>query len=706
MALFRRRPPTVLTAAASVIRDPQSPSAKSRAPDAEYLFNLYSNLGAIHAAMRAKHGAASKITYYAAQVVDQDLDPEPVLEGPAADAFDALQGPGGDFGNFIAEMAMQWDIVGEGFLVGQDTETGPEWDVWSAVEYSEKRQGLRVDLDEDAVTAIQGTDFVMRSWRSHPMRRQLPDSPMRSVVRQCEQYLAFGDMLTALAQSRLVAPIFITPSEMDFPATDSNGNAQTFGSWLMKAMSAAVADSQNANRLTPITLEVPYAMKDGFTTLDLTRALEEWVPEVMQRILTQIAIGLDLPAEIVTGMADLNHWGAWLTDDSLRLNYVDPLVLDVLDSFTRGYLWPNLQAAGVPNFRDFLFWRDYSDLTSRTITAADALASFQEGLISSEAARRSIGFTETDAPTEDEVTSTPDPLVVENPGIPVMEEVITAAASRETFADIDHRLYSKLSEAAQAALDRSLERAGQRIRSKVQGDTRNNRSPEFKVMADAVFGIDPIHVAMTLGRDAVYALGFGEQELVPDDAFDRFGKRAEVLLTQGQSQTRSLVRKETGAEVTESDERSWVDKAVAFLISGLVLYARSKLFTPDLTPDPAETGEVPDTDVPASMVFDTMTLAGDGTLGVFEERGLATGAYGQTLVHDAGFSVQERVWSVGAPKVPFEPHHNLNGFRFERWTDERLRPPVSASWLGVDFMHPSDHRGCVCAADLIIKEAD
>ena len=49
-------------------------------------------------------------------------------------------------------------------------------------------------------------------------------------------------MLTSLAQSRLVAPLVITPSEMDFPTTDDNGNAQTFGSWLNKAMAAAVSD--------------------------------------------------------------------------------------------------------------------------------------------------------------------------------------------------------------------------------------------------------------------------------------------------------------------------------------------------------------------------------------------------------------------------------------------------------------------------------
>ena len=120
-------------------------------------------------------------------------------------------------------------------------------------------------------------------------------------------------------------------------------------------------------------------------TVDLTRDIQEWVPEVMERILRQIAIGLDIPAEILTGLADVNHWGQWLIDDSLRLNYVDPLVLDVLDSFPRATSGPPFRAAGVEDFDRYLFWRDYSDLTSRSVTAADALALFESKIISAEA---------------------------------------------------------------------------------------------------------------------------------------------------------------------------------------------------------------------------------------------------------------------------------------------------------------------------------
>ena len=327
MALFQRKPQPriVLTAAASQIRDPQDPNARSKAPDAAYLYSLYSELGPVHAAMRSKFQAASKITYFPAVIDNPDEDPVPLDDGPAREAYDRLQGPNGDFGNFIAEMALHWEIPGEGYLVGQDIDGDDEWDVWSPVEYDENRQGLRNDIDEDAAQSLSEGDFVMRSWRAHPMKRSKPDSGMRGVVMQCEQYIAFSGMLTSLAQSRLVAPLLITPSEMDFPAQDDNGNAQTFASWLAKASGAAVQDPRNANRIFPIGVEVPHAFKDGIFTLDLTRQVEEWVPEVMERILRQIAIGLDIPAEILTGLADVNHWGQWLIDDSSDSTMSTPL---------------------------------------------------------------------------------------------------------------------------------------------------------------------------------------------------------------------------------------------------------------------------------------------------------------------------------------------------------------------------------------------
>ena len=431
MPLFRRPAPprVVLTAAASRILDPSAPTARSRAPDAEYLYSLYTKLGPVHSALRDKYYAASKITYYPGELVDVDQDPEAVTDGPALEAFERLKGPQGDFAVFVAETVLHWDVTGEAYLVGQQKDSEEEWDVWSSVEYDRYRNAGRPGTP-DSVTELDTSDFILRCWRSHPMLREDPDSPLRAVVAACEQYVLYQDMLTALGRSRLVAPLQIIPSEIDFPETDDLGNPTSFGKWLMEAQGAAVSDTSNPNRLAPITVESPAAYKDGWLTIDLARDLPEWVPGMIDSVLRQMAIGLDVPVGIFDSAGSFNHWTAWLEDDSLRLNYVDPPVLDVLDSFTRGYLWPTLEAGGMSHEEatQFVFWRDYSDLSSRSVTAADALASWDAGIITAEAARRSIGFTEADAPEEDlESPPEPEPLPMQDESTDI--PVITAAGA-------------------------------------------------------------------------------------------------------------------------------------------------------------------------------------------------------------------------------------------------------------------------------------
>ena len=280
--------------------------------------------------------------------------------------------------------------------------------------------------------------------------------------------------------------------------------------------------------------------------------------------------------------------------------------------------------------------------------------------------------------------------------------MVTAAAAPPSLAAIDHRLYTQLSEAAQASLDRALEKAGQRVRSRIRGDTRRSAKDP---LANSIQGIDPTLIPFTVGRATIEAFQLSEEDLIPESAFDRFSQRAKRLLSDAQQATRTTIEDLTGVkpEAPENEE-NWITLAVASLVGGLIALARRKLFTPELEPDPAETGEIGSTDIPAGLIFDGMTTAGGGVPGDPLTRGLATGEYGQTLIVQAGFQVEQRQWNTGAPTVPFEPHQRLEGTRFEQWTSDKLKTPLSAAWLGVDFMFPGDHRGCQCVTELVITE--
>lgn len=799
MPLLRREtpPPVVLTASGKRILNPAD--TKSKAPDAASLFDLYHRLGAIRAAMQMKYTAASKITYYPAVKEDPASDPVPVDDGPAVEAYERIRGEAGTFPDFVAELCMQEDVVGEGYLVGLQKGDEEEWDVWSAIEYEKWRKenpakAKRLD-DGDLENA---TELFYRIWRRDPERGDRPDSPLRAVAPECEQYILFRDVLTSAAQSRLIQPLLAVSNTVDFPR-DPNKPEQTFGDWMLDAIITPVQDPRSAGRIAPIMLEVPNPGEFA-SVIDLTRDLPEWITEVMNRVLRQMAIGLDMPSDILAGVADVNHWSAWLIDDGLRLNYVDPMVLNVLGSLSRAYLQPALEGA-VENPEDYVFWRDYSDLTSRAVGAADAFGAYDRGAITTEALRRTIGFTEDDAPevmqpAASGTTEMPATSDTVQPGIPgeagashfqlmgadeisrlvnaagilirsgfdpeaslaavglppiehlgllpvtvkdnsqeVIQEAIAASATpvdREpsvfdvalaltaldpivatpgpSLGQIDHRLYTQVSEAAQAAVDRVLERAGAKIRQHLRGNGASHRLAQYQMLYGEIDGVDNHDVGVVLGPSIRETLQLSDEELVTPDLFERFGARVEKILTQGQDDTYRAVQEMTGATPVrdEEQERSFVAAAVSGLIAGLVAFGLRRLFTPTLDPDPAETGEVTQTEIPAALVWDTLTVAGgaEPATGPDQPRGLANGAQTERWIVEVGFQVEERVWTVGAPALPFEPHQRLSGTRFTQWTAEQLKTPLSASWIGVDYMFPGDHRGCQCVAELVVAEAE
>src|SRR5690606_36236933 len=148
--------------------------------------------------------------------------------------------------------------------------------------------------------------------------------------------------------------------------------------------------------------------------------------------------------------------------DSARLNHADPLILLVLDSITRGYLRPYLEESGVSDPTEYLIWRDFTDLTSRTVTAEDARHAYADGVISEDAYRGVLGFTEQDAPDDSERAERAERGDIRRQSEPTGENIprqppaLVAAASEislDALADLDQRLYLQIAEASQAALD-------------------------------------------------------------------------------------------------------------------------------------------------------------------------------------------------------------------------------------------------------------
>jgi hypothetical protein len=397
-----RRPPNALIAAASK-RTLDQVRASPTARDASQLWDLYDRLGELGYGVGFKANAASRLIYYPAHRLDE-REPEPVDQGPVYDAYARIQGPAGEFGDLVAELVVHLDVVGEAFLVGQSTADGELWDVWSGDEL--KSASGRAKRRPDSVELVDSDPFILRIWRPHPRDRAEATSPLSHVRDTAERLILIRGALDAAMRSRLIGKILTIPDELtivsntQLPDDGAETDGDPFMGELIETMITAVRDDRAAARIAPIVLRGPGDRLMQIQALDLVRDLPDKLMDMEQSAVRALAAGMDLPAEILLGLSDVNHWTAWQVDESAYRQHVDPVVLMVLDSISRGYLWPTLREGGMTETeaRGYLFWRDISPVTVRTVTTSDSIALYDRGIISAEAVRSDAGYSEAEGP--------------------------------------------------------------------------------------------------------------------------------------------------------------------------------------------------------------------------------------------------------------------------------------------------------------------
>jgi hypothetical protein len=143
--------------------------------------------------------------------------------------------------------------------------------------------------------------------------------------------------------------------------------------------------------------------------------------------------GLDVPKDIVSGLANVKYSNALQIDESLYKAHIEPLMLLIVDALTVMYLRPYLIANGYSpeEVRNVCIWYDPSQVATRNDRAADADMGFDKLAISYDTWRRAHGFSEADAPTPDELALR---LVIQKGMItPELTEGMLAAVAPEVL---------------------------------------------------------------------------------------------------------------------------------------------------------------------------------------------------------------------------------------------------------------------------------
>lgn len=426
--------------------------------------------------------------------------------------------------------------------------------------------------------------------------------------------------------------------------------------------------------------------------------------------------------------------------------------------------------------RHLTFLADPSELVTRPNVADNAKFAHEAMAINNEALRTALGFGDEDAPTPEEVvmrvvqrqTVSPDaliPLLASLTGVDLPEPPLPppgtpqagqphlpgepqepvpsasgapnggqpggstpggssaqgAASAVETFrrrpvgtrlALLDQSLRTRLLVASDAALRRSVERAGMRVRTKLQGAAAASARGQARLMLASVPNGS---VLSTLGPPGLARLALDQTDLFDgelDDLQERWDQWVKITQRTALSITaRRFDIPDDRMEVLENRQDDRREAGWLILAAGVLAAARESTLSPHPTAVPGETFL---TTIQPGLVREAMAVAGGATPVRTSLGGVADGVQGGSAggvatgddvaalwgAYGEPWTRYEWVYNYEGPS-PFEPHEELAGVEFGSWDDEVLTTAGKAEWVG-DFFFPGDHNGCQCDAAPVI----
>lgn len=422
------RQPSALTAAGQRIDRRNADSLQRLVqPWQKRAFAYYDVLGEIKYAARFHARALSQIRLYAAEL-DSNGEVTETQNPAAIAALERIKDPGGTGRSGLqANYGRLMFIAGESYLFTSQDENGVEsWEMLSTDEL--RVQGstyLRYaapslpgeefhEIPDDAWTPQNTKEgLAFRIWQRHPQFSMLPDSTMEGVLDLCEELVLLTQAVRARARSRLAGAgaLFIDerlsppPNE---PVGDEDPEEDVLLMDLTEAMTAPIANEGAASAVVPLLVRVP--VPDGMKLSDMMYLFQpidpmQVYPETGLRYecIKRIAIGLDIPPEILLGLMDANHWTGWLIDEQTWKHHLQPMAEQLCADLTSSYYAPTLKAENVPDWENYLIAYDASKLINHPDKSKDAKDAYDRRAIGKVALRDATGFTEDDAMPEEEV---------------------------------------------------------------------------------------------------------------------------------------------------------------------------------------------------------------------------------------------------------------------------------------------------------------
>lgn len=339
MALFRNDPPSSprVILGAGVKIDLTSKQSRRHLANRQnwqpIAWDFYDRLGEVKFASNYIGDALSQFRLKPVEIVESPDTParditnpegfEDTTEDVAVDALNRLQDSDGTHSQILRELGINLTVAGEATLVGlsQDT-TSEEWSVRSIDEITTEGSGNdfktllsdRPEQPREQKIELTNRDFVARIWRRHPRWSSLADSSLRGVLSTCEEILILEQMFRSAGRNRCsVNGILIFPQEANYSPDDptweeDSETTDPFFRDLMEAMITPIQDEGDASAAVPLLLRMDSDLIETARYIPFDRPVDPILDIRMERAIRRLSQGLQIPAEVVLGLADINHW--------------------------------------------------------------------------------------------------------------------------------------------------------------------------------------------------------------------------------------------------------------------------------------------------------------------------------------------------------------------------------------------------------------
>jgi hypothetical protein len=346
----------------------------------------------------------SRATLVAAKRVGRMLLPE--TEGPAYDALAALYGGPQGQTEMLQQIGIHLTVAGECYVVNRAAD-----DAWNVLASGKVSQlpGRKLQADfglEGGSQALSPNDLVIRIWTPHPRDPVRPDSPVRANLATLGQITSYDAHIAAQVRSRLAgAGVLFLSNEVQFPVPEgmdpTASQAQIFMSLLGEAMMTPIANPADPSALVPIVAMVPTESLGKNEHIKFWSDLDANVVQMRDAAIKRLALGLDVPPEVLLGVADANHWNAWLSEESAVKAHLEPRLAVVAYAITSAYLRPAIKDQ-VDDPDNYFVIADTASIRLRPNRSAEAIELYNLGELSGPALRRETGFQPEDAPADEQ----------------------------------------------------------------------------------------------------------------------------------------------------------------------------------------------------------------------------------------------------------------------------------------------------------------